>query len=236
MRAKYLVPVAVLCTALASCSSGAPEDGDAVVVTQYATEVVDGSGGVLSPDAGVGAETAEKAEPGLSDAEAQTALGAVCGAVDEWQETVHPSLGRVYVGLKYAGTGLEMSNGGCIGAVDATGDGVFRTGVAVYEDALNFASPFQDSTGNIFVTYNPGRYNGVITLVPTPDGFAQVGDGGAGNLNYQTGENMYYYADLVGPGADGRYQIEQSANDCTPSCAGGTITSELLSWNGTDYS
>jgi hypothetical protein len=34
-----------------------------------------------------------------------------------------------------------------------------------------------------------------------------------------SGKHAYYYAQLVGPGADGEYTIRQSHNDCTPDCA-----------------
>lgn len=52
---------------------------------------------------------------------------------------------------------------------------------------------------------------------------------------HYSGKRAYYYAQLVGPGSDGAFAIEQSHNDCTPDCAGGKITRELLRWNGHDY-
>lgn len=76
----------------------------------------------------------------------------------------------------------------------------------------------------------------MVTLVPTSDGFEKVGGDDTGGLDYSTTTHMYYYAELVGPGGDGNYRIEAFANDCDPNCAGGTITSEVLSWNGTEYS
>lgn len=206
-----------------------------MVVTQYATEVVGDDGTVQDAGADGGAvDTAAGAA--LTDAEAVSALESVCGPVDEWQEASHPSLGTVYVGLKYQGNGQDSSVAGCVGAVDTGGNQIFRKTLAIYEDELNFPSPFQDATGNVFVTYNPGRYDGVVTLVPTSDGFEEVGGEDAGGLDYATATHMYYNAELIGPGADGRYQIKTSANDCTPDCAGGAITTEILSWNGTDYS
>ena len=101
------------------------------------------------------------------------------------------------------------------------------------QHGLNFAYPLTDSTGNAFITYNPGRYNGILVLIPTPDGFQNIGWDTA-DVHY-TGKLAYYYADLQGPGTDGKYAITQYHNDCSPSCAGGTTTSQTLNWNGTNY-
>ena len=45
----------------------------------------------------------------------------------------------------------------------------------------------------------------------------------------------FYYAELSDPDSAGRYRIRKYTNDCEPSCAGGTTTSRLYSWNGTSY-
>jgi hypothetical protein len=100
---------------------------------------------------------------------------------------------------------------------------------------FGFPSPATDATGNTFVTYNPGRYDGVIVLVPDADGFEDIGwDDESGNTHYM-GRRAIYYADLVGPGQNGEYTIRKSSNDCRPSCAEGAITDQDLHWNGSDY-
>jgi len=122
----------------------------------------------------------------------------------------------------------------------ATVTGTGKVLLAIYIEAqshFGFPSPASDATGNTFVTYNPGRYDGVLVLVPTRDGFADIGwdeISTASDPSY-SGRLAFYYAELIGPGADGEYSIRQSSNDCDPSCGGGMITYKDLRWNGTDY-
>ena len=106
------------------------------------------------------------------------------------------------------------------------------------------ASPGTDASKNLFIMYNPGRYDGVEVLAPVPDGIEtyygwdmpiedRQRTGGIPETDplHLSG----YYANLLGPGADGLYRIEQFNNDCTPSCAEGTTTSRVYVWNGSDY-
>lgn len=140
----------------------------------------------------------------------------------------HPQLGTVRVFLLASGT---SGSKGCVVSVTGTGTVLPPIEIGVYDKSLTFYSPASDRTGNTFVKYNPGRYDGVLVLVPTPTGFA---DPEFSTSDY-IGRLAYYYAEAKGPGADGRYVIEQSNNDCMPSCAGGTITKRTLKWNGHDY-
>ncbi|SED70876.1 hypothetical protein SAMN04488550_3015 [Gordonia malaquae] len=140
----------------------------------------------------------------------------------------HPQLGTVRVFLVAPGDSMGE---GCVISVTGSGAVLPVIKVGVYDDSLSFYSPAYDITGNTFVKYNPGRYDGVIVLVPTPTGFADPGVDESGYM----GELMFYYAEAKGPGSDGRYVIEKSSNNCTPDCAGGTITKKTLRWNGHDY-
>ncbi len=89
-----------------------------------------------------------------------------------------------------------------------------------------------DAEGNIFINYNPGRYNGVIVLRPVAGGFEDFG-----TLPSPRDYNgRFYYAKATDPDHDGIYDIEESTNDCQPSCAEASITNTLHTWNGTDYS
>ncbi len=140
----------------------------------------------------------------------------------------HPQLGTVRVFLVAPGDSMGE---GCVISVTGSGAVLPVIKVGVYDDSLSFYSPASDITGNTFVKYNPGRYDGVLVLVPTPTGFADPGVDESGYM----GKLMFYYAEAKGPGSDGRYVIEQSSNNCTPDCAGGTITKKTLRWNGHDY-
>ncbi len=89
-----------------------------------------------------------------------------------------------------------------------------------------------DANGHLFVLYNPGRYNGIIVLAPTQDGFEDFGSLPAPD-DYQ---GAFYYAEVIGATDDGAFVIEGSANDCIPSCAGGAVTSVQYTFDGSDYS
>lgn len=97
--------------------------------------------------------------------------------------------------------------------------------------AFTLASPAQDATGNVFINYNPGRYNGIIVLRPNTSNFTVL----AHSLDRLAEGLKFYEGALVGPGKDGRYMVETSVNDCTPHCATGTITKTLWAWNGKTY-
>lgn len=146
----------------------------------------------------------------------------------------HQLLGPVRIFLTLSGTGFDKV--GCIAPVTASGKIIPANYIRV-TNHFGFPSPATDSTGNTFVTYNPGRYDGVLVLIPTSGGFEDIGweqESTESNPSYW-GRFAIYYAELVGPGVDGQYVIRQSSNDCDPSCAAGTTTHEDLRWNGTDY-
>lgn len=161
-----------------------------------------------------------------------SALERVCGTIDEKRTVKHPELGAVTIGLSRNGQGLNGR--GCVATVDRRGKTLLKQIVAIYDDELRFAEPVTDATGNAFLTYNPGRYNGVITLVPSESGYEEIG-WQHDDLGYESTTHAYYSAELEGPGGDGRYVIKASANDCEPSCADGTITTTTLRWNGSRY-
>lgn len=99
----------------------------------------------------------------------------------------------------------------------------------MYEFALNETAI--DEAGNIFINYNPGRYNGVIVLRPIADGFEDFG-----SLPEEDGyDARFYYAEVRDEDRDGELEIVASENDCDPSCAGGTTTSTAYEWTGSDY-
>ncbi len=160
----------------------------------------------------------------------------ICGGrVEDTRSVPHPHLGTVQVSTVLNGE-PGPGGGGCVAAISSSGQILIRVDLAVYGDALDFAEPTTDATGNVFLTYNPGRYNGVLTLVPNVDGFETIEwDDGSGP-NYTSTSHVYYYAELEGPGADGQYTIRQFDNDCNPSCAAGTITDRILRWDGRAYS
>jgi hypothetical protein len=156
------------------------------------------------------------------------------GGVKAHQDIPHPYLGTVRLFLILKQSDIPNLRG-CVSGVASNGKvlPVITIDAENSQDGLNFAYPLTDSTGNAFITYNPGRYNGVLVLIPTPDGFQNIGWDTA-DVHYM-GKLAYYYANLQGPGPDGKYTIIQYHNDCSPSCAGGNITSQTLQWNGTNY-
>jgi pimeloyl-ACP methyl ester carboxylesterase len=102
-------------------------------------------------------------------------------------------------------------------------------GGAWYE--LSAAKPAPDRAGNYFLDYNPGRYNGVIVLRPKAGGFDDFTTLPPED-DYMA---MFYYAEHRDVNGDGTLEIEKFANDCDPSCAEGTITSQVHRWTGRGY-
>ena len=102
-------------------------------------------------------------------------------------------------------------------------------GGAWYELAV--ASPTSDKTGNLFLNFNPGRYNGVIILRPTKTGFENF-DSLPPEDDYR---GAFYYAERSDVNDDGIFEIDQSSNDCDPDCAGGKISHEIYHWTGKGY-
>jgi hypothetical protein len=89
----------------------------------------------------------------------------------------------------------------------------------------------RDRSGNLFLYYNPGRYNGVIVLRPDIDGMESFGTlPPPGDY-----ESRFYSADIADDNGDGTYEINVDANACLPDCATGTITRTTYRWNGRDY-
>jgi serine/threonine protein kinase, bacterial len=155
------------------------------------------------------------------------------GTVTAHHDVQHNTLGMVRVFL-VLNTSVGSKSEGCIAAVTSSG----KVLPAIPVDArqtFGFANPATDATGNTFVTYNPGRYDGVLVLIPDADGFEDIGWDDRSSSQHYYGKHAYYDAKLVGPGANGEYTISQSHNDCTPSCAGGSVTTQDLHWNGSDY-
>jgi hypothetical protein len=155
------------------------------------------------------------------------------GTVTAHQDVRHNSLGVVRVFLLLDASARSRSQG-CIAAVTSSGKVLPAIPIDAREK-FGFANPATDATGNTFVTYNPGRYNGVLALIPNAAGFEDIGWDNQSSTTHYSGKHAYYYAELVGPGANGQYTIRQSRNDCTPSCAAGTVTTKDLHWNGSDY-
>ena len=211
------------CTALDTAGTPVAEPA-ASEAGPSAGSSADPSAGSGSGESGSGASTAA---PTLSAA-GQAALSTLCGGVDHQRTLVHPYLGSVGIALSSEG-GLR----GCIGVVDAAGRTLMRQAVMSDRSSLKFAEPATDATNNVFVGYNPGRYNGVITLVPNSSGYENIGWGERGGS--ETTTHAYYSAEWVGPGSDGRYTINTFANNCEPSCAAGTVTTTELKWNGRTY-
>lgn len=154
------------------------------------------------------------------------------GTVLDHRDIQSPNLGAVRVFLVQR-PGFDPSTG-CVAAVTGSGRALATIDVDIYHNDLHFANPATDATGNTFVIYNPGRYDGVLVLVPSKDGFEDIGWRDPTD-HYSGGRLAYYNARLDGPGEDGRYAIVQSGNSCNPDCASGSVSKVTLRWNGHEY-
>ncbi|MFT4126231.1 MAG: hypothetical protein QM662_08380 [Gordonia sp. (in: high G+C Gram-positive bacteria)] len=145
----------------------------------------------------------------------------------------HPGWGptRLYALTETGRSGTDSrseAGSACLVAVDGQGATRWAYSENIHYE-WNLATPASDVTGHIFVIYNPGRYRGVIVLIPTPAGFAPF------SHDYRTGLNRYYSAELIGPDPTIGYSITLSANDCSPTCADGTVSTRTIHWNGSAY-
>jgi hypothetical protein len=114
------------------------------------------------------------------------------------------------------------------------GNGCFLDTAFSAPDESGQDLPSVDAVGHLFVRYNPGRYDGVIVLAPTPDGFDDFNSvpTGIASGSYSA---RFYNAYIDDTDSDDVFEIIESQNDCNPTCADGSITKVVREWNGTDY-
>jgi hypothetical protein len=134
-------------------------------------------------------------------------------------EFTHPTWGEVRLETyteKSFPTGIDAKSGYRIVSR--------RDGHLLYDKAINdhlyelsVASPSSD--GFMFVTYNPGRYNGVIVLKPTDYGVEDFGTD-----SFPRTYNGRFYNAKVQLGSNPTFSITLSQNNCMPSCAAGNST------------
>lgn len=157
-------------------------------------------------------------------------------------EFTHPGWGRVRMIVQGQGQGCAAGSGPVnFRIVDRTGRERYRydnehmfefapAGARAYCWADKVTSPV-DAAGTIFLDYNPGRYNGVIALRPTVEGFEDFGTLPPSD-SY---DGRFYYATPIDADDDGIFEVEQFNNDCIPDCAGGTITSKKWRLRDDDF-
>lgn len=97
---------------------------------------------------------------------------------------------------------------------------------------LGLAYRSSDKSGNLFIEFNPGRYDGLVVLRPTADGFEDFSTLPDPDVN---NPGRFYGARLIETDQHGNFLIELSKNDCNPYCADGAVTQTVYSWNGADY-
>lgn len=150
------------------------------------------------------------------------------------EDVPHPTYGTVRVFLS---TLPGQEDFGCITASAPGGETIFYARVDVVgPEQLEFADPVtDDATGNSFVTYNPGRYDGVFVLIPTPTGFVAPEDTDAQYFQ-SDGRVRYYSARVVESDSGGPAAISEEINTCVPDCAAANYRHRLLTWDGSAYS
>jgi len=177
------------------------------------------------------------ATSGVSDSPSPTVALHVPGRVTGTVTLHDAKLGNLTVVTSVS----RKRSGACAAAaylrvVDATGRVLLRRDWDWGCAELRPNRPSQDDTGNVFLTYNPGRYDGVIILRGAGGRIDNFGTLPLGGWHYIGSGPFGYYArtqDEVPQ--DGTLEIRQFSNDCRPSCADGTTTSRLFVWNGAKY-
>ncbi len=99
--------------------------------------------------------------------------------------------------------------------------------------SFKIANPASDATENIFVKYNPGRYDGVAIFRPTIEGMTTLKSYELGTSSEVAGG--FYDAELLPADRNGNFRVKQRTNSCEPSCADGKIEHRIFVWNGSSY-
>lgn len=159
----------------------------------------------------------------------RTAHGGVIGQETGRVAMQHPTWGPVTVTTSVDRATYTST----LAVVDAAGAIRFRRDWE-WGTEIGLNDPATDASGNVFVTYNPGRYDGIIVLRPVPYGVESFGSLPAPD-DYSGAGPFGYYAEAVDDNGDGLLEILQYDNDCTPSCAGGTVTTTRYAWTGSGY-
>lgn len=124
-----------------------------------------------------------------------------------------------------------------LAAVDAAGEIRWTyTFSSTYPSAWGFAAEEPDADQAVYLTYNPGRYDGIIALHPTDDGFHSLPDGGD-DSDYQTGAVNVYSAELGELDDNGIYEIIKIEYDTSDgrSNAEAIPYKHFLTWTGDGY-
>src|SRR5690606_32829875 len=129
-----------------------------------------------------------------------------------------------------------------VAAVMVATDGTVEWWGADHDTIMYDYEPIgQDASGNIFIHYNPGRYDGVQVIVPSL-GDANAGAaadvvarmGGYGNYAPRYAQ-AYYDAEVIDVDNDGIWEIRNFASICEPTCAQRTLTFEDYWLEGSIY-
>jgi len=210
-----LIAAAVIAVGVAGCSDDTTSGGTPPATTSPSDPV---TGGALLP-------AADQQRLCQSELGATGANGATQVDHTAWGPTTVIACGPT------AGSGPDEQAGVLV--VDRSGEvrWVQPFTAGYYEFAM--ADPGVDASGNVFITYNPGRLDGVIILRPTPTGFEVLA--GFGTDGSPTTTLDFYSAALQGPGSTGLYEVEVTSDDCEPDCASGTKDTQVFTWDGTTY-
>ena len=93
----------------------------------------------------------------------------------------------------------------------------------------------RDKTGNLFVQYNPGRYDGFMILRPVADGFHTFETVPKVEGVCSDYRGKFYNSAIAGTDSNGNYEIELEENDCNVSCESGGVPEGQYYWNGSEY-
>lgn len=153
----------------------------------------------------------------------------------------HPAWGAIQIVTFSRGGGETDCDYDAVIAVDDTSDVVWSSGALAECGAYRFgpAGSFEfgseipqpvDAAGRVFLDWNPGRYNGVSVLVPTAEGFDDLGT--LPTVDYGT---RFYGSTVEDWDEDGVFEILLDVNSCHFGCAGGPSWTTTFTWTGEDF-
>lgn len=196
--------------------------GKGFKVNRSSLERIGGAPPWASTDAGTVPAPPPEATVGPDDA-------AIPGEETDRITFEHPTWGETTLVTSLSGS----AGTGYITVFDSQGAPVwaFDTGGSPPWYAMSLNDPPTDASGNIYINWDPGRFNGVTALHPVPDGFEDY------DTLMDTGDynGRFYNAELEDVDGDGTLEVTQFTLDCNPSCANGNVSSETFWWTGSGF-
>lgn len=217
-------------TTVTETVQGSPSNGGSTT-----TAVADRTGG--DPEIKPGNDNAEMGDLSQVTEASVSDLCPSANCMIHSRDINHPTWGPTRI-FSVMERGDAYSMKPTIAAVDSTGEVKWTfQGPETYAGQWQFATEAPDDSQTLIFHYNPGRYDGVVALIPTNDGFYSLPNGGAASgFNDEFGV-IFYDAEVGAKDANGNYEIVTYEKDFSggQSNADAPTYKHFHTWTGAGY-